>query len=239
MAVNEIETNSDIQSKKRKKSKASSKKESIELSTNHDDTAEEISSVPANVEKKRKSKKLKLTVESESVEVTHNASETSSKYVSNEKSEEASAPETPNCEFNPSQENDSLVNQSKRKKKKEKKSRANSDSVQSNSSSNATKSEKSKKKKWKKKKSKKKTESSNSPSKKNSSNSNTASSRNEKAISYLETWKNDKDKWKFEKLTQIWLFKNMFDENMVIFQFFSYFLQFYFSLLIFKRVPVT
>lgn len=231
MAVDEMKTNPDIQSKKRKRSKRGLKKKSIELSdANHDDAPEEMPSVPTNLEKKRKSKKLKLTVDSssESVEVVQKESETSLKSVNDEKkktSEEASAAEAGNSELTIFHENDTLVSQSKKKKKKkkDKKSPANSvsQSAQGNhdSTSNASKPEKSKKKKWKKKKSKQKNESTNSPPKKSSShNSNPVSSRSEKAISYLETWKNDRNKWKFEKLTQIWLFKNMFDENMVIFQ---------------------
>lgn len=39
----------------------------------------------------------------------------------------------------------------------------------------------------------------------------TSISKQEKAIVYLETWKNNKNNWKFEKLTQMWLLKNMLD----------------------------
>lgn len=37
-----------------------------------------------------------------------------------------------------------------------------------------------------------------------------------KAINYLKLWKKDKSNWKFEKLRQIWLLQNMFNEAMVI-----------------------
>jgi hypothetical protein len=33
----------------------------------------------------------------------------------------------------------------------------------------------------------------------------------EKCISYLKRWHKDRQNWKFEKLRQIWLFRNMFD----------------------------
>lgn len=40
-------------------------------------------------------------------------------------------------------------------------------------------------------------------------------SKQEKAIVYLETWNNNKNNWKFEKLTQMWLLKNMLDGTKV------------------------
>lgn len=40
-------------------------------------------------------------------------------------------------------------------------------------------------------------------------------SKQERAIAFLETWKNDKSNWKFEKLTQTWLLKNMLDGSKV------------------------
>jgi hypothetical protein len=33
----------------------------------------------------------------------------------------------------------------------------------------------------------------------------------EKCINYLKTWHEDRQNWKFEKLRQIWLFRNMLD----------------------------
>lgn len=49
-------------------------------------------------------------------------------------------------------------------------------------------------------------------------NSSRIHEKKEKAISYLEKWKNDKNNWKFEKLTQYWLLKNMFDNDKVFSQ---------------------
>ncbi len=46
--------------------------------------------------------------------------------------------------------------------------------------------------------------------------------RKQKAILYLEMWKNDKPNWKFEKLTQVWLFKNMLDESKVCYLFLTF-----------------
>ena len=36
-----------------------------------------------------------------------------------------------------------------------------------------------------------------------------------RAFAYLETWKNNSSNWKFEKIIQNWLLKNMLDEAMV------------------------
>lgn len=36
-----------------------------------------------------------------------------------------------------------------------------------------------------------------------------------KALAYLKRWKEDKQNWKFEKLTQLWLLKNMFNHDLV------------------------
>jgi WKF domain len=33
-----------------------------------------------------------------------------------------------------------------------------------------------------------------------------------KAIDYLRTWKSDRSVWKFQKVRQIWLLANMYDE---------------------------
>ncbi|XP_044256103.1 uncharacterized protein C7orf50 homolog [Tribolium madens] len=37
----------------------------------------------------------------------------------------------------------------------------------------------------------------------------------EKALNYLSKWKHDREEWKFEKLRQIWLQHNMYDESKV------------------------
>ncbi|XP_065226167.1 dentin sialophosphoprotein [Planococcus citri] len=44
-----------------------------------------------------------------------------------------------------------------------------------------------------------------------------------KASSYLKCWKEDRQNWKFEKLTQLWLIKNMLQEDMVPGEEFEYF----------------
>lgn len=41
------------------------------------------------------------------------------------------------------------------------------------------------------------------------------SRKKEKALAYLKKWEDDKDNWRFEKLTQMWLLKNMYQEIMV------------------------
>lgn len=250
MAVDEMKTNSDTHSKKRKKSqRGSEKKISIELSNStHEEAIEDGKnpSVTTSHNKKRKSKKLKLSIGSpaESAELAHKDSEISSNFVSDEKTkktpEQTSAIETADDKSTPQKENDSSISQSTKKKKKKGKKTKNSQANSASKSSicnkvdnsSATNSENSKKKK-RKKKSTKKNESTNSSSKNESSpNSNAASSRSEKAILYLETWKNDRNKWKFEKLTQFWLCKNMFDKimvrlkNLFLFLFLYFFLSF-------------
>lgn len=37
----------------------------------------------------------------------------------------------------------------------------------------------------------------------------------EKCMNYLKIWHNDRQNWKFEKLRQIWLFRNMLDSSKV------------------------
>lgn len=37
----------------------------------------------------------------------------------------------------------------------------------------------------------------------------------EKTISYLTKWDTDRDEWKYEKLRQIYIQKNVFDENVI------------------------
>ena len=46
------------------------------------------------------------------------------------------------------------------------------------------------------------------------------------AISYLKTWKKNRDKWSFKKSRQIWLIKNLYNPDTVNKKYFSYLLEY-------------